>query len=116
MDKLETYKQASGEIWAFFKSHSDSKNKSDKWWEGTVKEADSLWEKYRGKEAERYASDYLLGCMSEIARLSKEPKRETFAISYVADSLFRLAREYVNDNPEKKVNEIIEELVRNRHD
>lgn len=71
MDYMETIKQASGDAWTLFKAYIGIKN-DDAEWEKFQADAQKIYKKYEGTQAENYVRHYITSVVeNEIERVSK---------------------------------------------
>lgn len=69
---MELIKNASGDIWKFFKTYVGIHKDDDEKWIECLDVAEKLVEQYIGTDAEKYARKYMVVILSEIERMSKK--------------------------------------------
>ena len=71
---FESYKEASGDAWGFFKKFFETST-DDAYWKAVIECANEIGEKYEGTPLEDYVVEYLVVLMNELSRKHKEKNR-----------------------------------------
>lgn len=68
---IQLAKEASGELWMFYKSHAATGEQPDEWWREVMDGFTGIAEKYRGTVAEKYAANMAVFYLKDVQRLCR---------------------------------------------